>query len=205
MKKTEIVKFLWEISWKLQNECNWKWFVSSQLIMETVHKIEDFELQLDDDVIEIENYTENKIQFCGACNQKISKRRRRIEKSMITWLLKAIYHCRKNNLKTFHKRDIENLTSVEYVLMPFLPKFWLLYKSDEMIPWEFWIPFKICSEFFNWTRSVMEFYEIDPTKKKTDKEYKTNSEKRIFLKDIPDHKKIVENYPNTIEYIINNI
>jgi hypothetical protein len=73
-----------------------------------------------------------------------------------------------------------------------------------MKAWEFWIPFKICAEFFKWQRNVMEFYEIDPTKKEGEDWYRIHSENRIYFKDLKNHDEILKDYPYTIEFLNNS-
>lgn len=212
MERLELLKTLADIYASMQRESSSKAFIDSSrvnvwggLIWKLISEINEFwEICLTNEESNfVKKYEENGIEFCSTCNQKVSLRRRRMEKSMITALLKAINYCRANNLKTFYKKDI-NMTPVEYTLITFLPKFWLLYKNDDMIAWEFWIPFKICAEFFNWERTVMEYYEIDPTKKAGELWYKINSESRLYFKDIPKHSELVKTFPSTIEYLWNN-
>lgn len=175
-------------------------FIKGSKVLEWVEMIES-ELKKEK---EVKSYEENWIEFCSNCSQKVSLKRRRIEKSMITALLKAIHYCNATNTKTFQKKNVKSLNPVEYTLISFLVKFWLLYKHKDMWPGSFGIPFKICSEFFKWERSVLEFYDIDPTKKEWEEWFKVNSDSRLYFKDIPKHKELVNKFPTTIEYLSNN-
>lgn len=144
------------------------------------------------------------VQKCEFCGQKISKRRHRVEKSMITALLKAVWYCTAINKKTFKKRDIKTLNPVEYTLITFLVKFWLLYKDATMKPGEFGIPFKRVKDFVEGNWSVAEFYEIDPLLTAGDNGYMIMSENRLYINKIPKHSELIKQFPKTIEYINNN-
>lgn len=145
----------------------------------------------------------DKIQVCECCGQKISKKRRRVEKSMITALLKATNYCISTNKKTFKKRDVPSMSPVEYTLITFLVKFGLLYKDATMKPWEFWVPFNRVKSFFTGEWSVAEYYETDPLLREWDEGFRTMSENRLYVHEIPKHSEIVKMFPNTLEYIKN--
>ncbi len=203
MEKQELTKQLEEISSRIEREWSSKAFISNSLVMEWKEQIESLKIQINEFwITQAKKYEKDWLEFCSTCHQKVSLRRRRIERSMITWLLKCIHHCRAKWIKTFHKKDVK-LWNVEYTLLAFLVKFGLLYRRDDMIPGEYWIPFKICAEFFHWTRSVLEYYEIDPTKQAWEPWHKMNSESRVFFKDIPKHSELVKQFPSTIEYLWN--
>lgn len=199
----EIIKTIEEISSQMEREWWSKAFVANWCVNAWKEKIDALKTQINESWVVIEKkYERDWLEFCSTCNQKVSLKRRRIERWMITGLLKAIHYCRSTWKKTFEKKDVK-LTNVEYSIFSFLVKFWLLYKRDDMWVWEYWIPFKICAEFFHGQRSVLEYYEIDPTKQKWEKGHKVNSESRVFFKDIPKHSELVKQFPSTIEYLWN--
>lgn len=206
MKTSELIQAIETLSNRIESISWQKAFTDMQTALSYHQELKNILLELKEKWIEWESwkYEENWVEFCSCCGQKVSLKRRRIERSMITALLKAIHYCRKSWKKTFHKKDVSTLSPVEYTLIAFLPKFGLLYKSENMVPWEFWIPFKICAEFFSWVRDVLEYYDIDPTKKEWEKWFKVNSESRLFFKDIPKHSDIVKDFPSTIEFWANN-
>jgi len=184
MKKNEIVKFLEDTHSKLQESTYWKWFVSSPLIMDFVHKIEDFALKLDDESIQIETIVENDIQFCGSCGQKVSLRKMRIDSWMISWLIKCFNFVMRNKVQWFQIQEID-LIPQEYSKLNHLVRFWLLYKNWEMKNGEYWVPRKTVSMFLAWEWRVSEFYETDPTKKEWEEWRRFMSEKRISIEEIP--------------------
>jgi len=200
MNKTELKKKLTDISSKLNTATNGKWFVSSIIIDNLNHEILDSIAELNN--LEIEPREENGIQFCGVCDQKVSKKRRRIEKTMITGLMKALKHYETTWEHVFFKRDIW-LNPVEYTLMSYLVWFWLLYKDENMTRGEFWIPVKRVIDFLKWEYSIAEYYEIDPMLKEGEEGYRVHSENRILITAIPTHQEIVKQYAYTIEYIDN--
>lgn len=147
---------------------------------------------------------ENNIQTCECCGQKISKKRRRVEKSMITALLKATNYCIHSRQRTFKKRDVTKMTPVEYTLITYLVKFGLLYKDATMKPGEFGIPFTRVKKFFSWEWSVAEYFETDPLLKEGDNGYRVMSENRLYVHEIPKHSQIVKDFPSTLEYLKNS-
>lgn len=148
-------------------------------------------------------FEENGIQFCSCCKQKVSKTRRRIEYSMISALFKAFDYCIQTRTRVFQKSKV-NMNNVEYTLISYLVKFGLLYKTDSMKPGEFWIPMKRVAQFFKWEWSVAEYYEQNPLFKEWDDEFRTMSEKRIFVSQVPKHSELEKEFSSILEYINNN-
>lgn len=203
-KMTEIKRKLDSICDSMNSESRSRAFVEWSRVIEWEKQIRTLTSQINAfDVTTQRKYEENWIEFCSTCHQKVSIKRQRMCKEMLSWLLKAIHHCRVTKEKTFLRKEVK-FTNVEYAVFAFLVKFWLLYRNDSMKTWEFWIPFKICAEFFKWERSVLEYYDIDPSKKKWTEWYKTNSETRVFIHEIKSHDEILKQFPNTIEYLSNN-
>lgn len=204
MNKGKLIEDLKIISTQMNHITNWVWFVNAEKVKGIENNISFLISELEIQGIDIETVPkiEHWIEFCPMCNQKISLKRRRLEKTMIIALIKAVDYCKHNRLKTFHKKDVL-LNPVEYTLITFLVKFWLLYKSDDMVTGQFWIPFKRVSEFIQNKWSVAEFYDTNPLFKEWQDWFRTMSENRIYFKDIKSHDEILKDYPYTIE-ILNN-
>lgn len=200
MRKVEIVKFLEETHSKLQNECYWRGFVSSAVIMEYVHKIEDFEMKLYEASIQVETIVDNDMQFCGSCGQKVSLRKMRIDSWMISWLIKCFNFVMKNKVQWFQIQEID-LIPQEYSKLNHLVRFWLLYKNSDMKNGEYWVPRKTVSQFLSWEWNVSESYETDPTKKEWEEGRRFMSEKRISIEEIPSVWDLKEQFWNKlVEY-----
>lgn len=134
--------------------------------------------------IEVENFIQNKIQFCWNCHQKVSLRKKKIDLWMVSWLIKAFNFVMKYKRQTFQIQEID-LNPQEYSKLNNLVRFWLLYKSDDMWIWEYWVPRRTVSRFLAWEWKVAEFYKTDPTKKEWEEGRRVMSEKRITIHEIP--------------------
>jgi hypothetical protein len=71
----------------------------------------------------------NEIQRCSCCGQKISIRRKRIDRSMVSALIRAFEHVMQHNKQTFQIAEVK-FTPIEYGIVNNLVRFGLLYKSE---------------------------------------------------------------------------
>ena len=143
------------------------------------------------------------IERCECCNQKITKRRKRIDSTMISGLIKCFEYGMETDKTVFQMKYVK-LNKVEYWVINNLVRFWLLYKNDSMIKWEYWIPKTTVSKFLKWEWSVAEYYETDPTIPEWEEWRRIMSEERITINDIPSIKKLREVFWEWLTEYINN-
>lgn len=182
MKQIDLMQRLWEITQKAEQSAEVTPF--RQDIQDLYISLRELIMDLSLEWLEIQDFVENEIQFCWHCHQKISLHKKRIDKWMVTALIKVFNFVMKNKRQYFQIQEIW-LNPVEYGSLNHLVRFWLLYKSWDLKRWEYGIPRKTVSKFLAWEWSVAEFYETNPTKKEWEKGRREMSENRITINQIP--------------------
>lgn len=184
MKEKEILQRIWEISRQLETTIDSVDFVKSERIDEIYWNLNLLMVDIMTQWIQVENNIENWIQFCWNCHQKVSLRKMRIDSWMVSWLIKAFDFVMKNKRQLFQIQEI-GLIPQEYSKLNHLVRFWLLYKSEWMNVWVYWVPRRTVSKFLSWEWKVAEYYETDPTKKEWEEGRRFMSENRITINEIP--------------------
>lgn len=182
MKKQDLMQRLWEITQKAERSAEIMPFRED--IKEIYINLKEILMDLSLDWIQVENFVENEIQFCWHCHQKISLRKKRIDKWMVSALIKSFNFVMKNKKQHFQIQEIW-LSPIEYGSLNHLVRFWLLYKSNDLKRGEYWIPRKTVSKFLKWEWKVAEYYETNPTKKEWEDWRRFMSEKRITINEVP--------------------
>lgn len=131
MKQSELLrKINWEIS-------NLKIFASERAfspvadVLRYCSRLEEVVNEAIEDGVELEPYEKDGVQYCGCCGQKVSLRRKRIDKAMVSALIRAYNYVMENRVQTFQISQI-NFTPIEYGILNHLVRFGLLYKSEKM-------------------------------------------------------------------------
>jgi len=182
MKQINLMQRLWEISKQAE--------ISSEIIpfREDIKQIyidlKELIMNISLEWLEIEPVIKNDIQICWCCHQKISLRVKRIDKWMITALIKVYNFVMRNKRQYFQIQEI-GLNPIEYGSLNHLVRFWLLFKWSDLKRWEYGIPRKTVSKFLQWEWKVAEFYSTDPTKKEWEHGRREMSEHRISINEIP--------------------
>lgn len=202
MNKQELIVSLSEIYENMKRESSSKAFIQNSKVDIWADVIWSLTTQLNEFWIDSEeNYEENGIQFCWSCNQKVSKLKKHIDKTMISGLIKAFDYVMKNQTQTFMISELP-LNRVEYWVLNHLVRFGLLYKSSDMKRWEYGVSRRTVSKFMKWEWAVAKYFIQDPTKQEDQREM---SEERIFISDIPSVANLREEFGDTlVSYEWNN-
>ena len=201
MKQDEIRIALWEIRRKIDMQTVGVWFVPVASVQQIHDEIYKLSRKISEEWIQIDStYEENGIQFCWACNRKVWKMKKSIDKTMVSWLIKAFNHVMENKSQTFMISEI-NLNKIEYWVLNHLVRFWLLYKSEWMKRWEYWVPRRTVSRFMRWEWAVAKYFIQDPTKKEDQREM---SEERIYISQVPSVDTLIQEFwINLVSYEYN--
>lgn len=203
MKTSDLENKLVWIFDRLWNSFSWKWFVSRDILEEIQISLWDIVVEIRNEGIQVSEVTVNWMQLCWSCHQKVSLRKKRINRGIVSWLIKCFNFVMKDKLQWFQISEID-LTPQEYAELNHLVRFWLLYKSEGMKAWEYWVPRKTVSKFLKWEWRVAEYYETDPTKKEWEDGRRTMSEKRILISEVPSIKNLRDQFGDHLtEYVWN--
>jgi len=184
MKIKQLIDELWELSRKIEHESWSKAFISNSETVKWYWRLVSILGELWSEWIQIESIVENWIQFCWSCRQKVSLRKKRIDKAMVSALIKSFNFVIAKQEQTFQIQEIW-FTPIEYWVVNHLVRFGLLYKNWDFWQWVYWVPRKTVSQFLSWKWNVAEYYETDPTKQEWEEWRRVMSEKRIYISEIP--------------------